>query len=786
MGESEKRHRTRTGLKIDIKYATAGVILISLSIIALLGFFEAGGVVGLKLAALFKSVLGKAAWLGPFITITLGGFLVAYQPEAKTKPVKAKPERMESKKTPVTETVSKGRGFKEYFADVDPMNENKQEAEPFTELEEVGQDFRSYFGNNEGRVTASKAKIVKLEKGFGSYFSDDEVACAGTPEVVAEQVAPPVPQAKKEFLGFRAFINKINKEEPEPSIQVQEPRQEPKHEVTQELIQASTQALGQESELSLDMEEEPVLVPEVTPQVPFRSSRENLVVLQETKQAKDITAVQVELGIKPEPKTVVQPPMAVLAPRLPQQISLPPEILLDPPIPVISQDNIAQQNARILEHVLDNFGVKVRVTEISQGPAITRYEVQPAPGIKISRIVNLADDIALGLAARDIRIEAPIPGKSAVGIEVPNKKVNAVRFREVLESKEFDRSSKLQVALGKDIAGNSVVADLARMPHLLVAGATGSGKSVCMNTIITSILYNARPDEVKFLLIDPKMVELTNYNGIPHLIAPVVTDPKKAATALRWVVNEMETRYELFAASGVRDITRYNEVNSTTPPMPFIMVLIDELADLMMVAPGDIEEAICRLAQMARAAGIHLVVATQRPSVDVITGIIKANIPSRIAFAVSSQIDSRTIIDGNGAEKLLGKGDMLYYPMGMSKPLRVQGCFLSDNEVERVVKHWKGQAKPEYMSIHFEEYAKNSEEELADDELFAEAARLFITSGMASVSLLQRRLRVGYTRAARLMDLLEQKGIVGGFEGSKPRQVLMSISEFEEQFSNNA
>jgi DNA segregation ATPase FtsK/SpoIIIE, S-DNA-T family len=775
MGESEKRHRTRTGLKIDIKFAVAGVLLISLSIIALLGFFEAGGVVGLKLATLFIEVMGKAAWVGPFITLTLGGLLVAYQPPAKSKSVKAKPERMESKKAPAPETVSKGRGFKEYFADVDPMDENKQ-AKPFTELEEVGNDFRTYFGTNEGRVTTSKAKIVKLEKGFGSYFSDDEVACAVSTEAVVDQVKPsvlpefPVPQAKREFQGFRAFINKISKEEPESSMPVQEARQAPRL----------------EPELSLDMEEEPDHVPEVTLQAPIRSNREKLVVLQESRQVKDSTAVRVELGIKPEPKAVVQPQNAVLAPRFPQQISLPPEILLDPPIPVISQDNIAQQNARILEHVLENFGVKVRVTEISQGPAITRYEVQPAPGIKISRIVNLADDIALGLAARDIRIEAPIPGKSAVGIEVPNKKVNAVRFREVLESNEFDRSSKLQVALGKDIAGNSVVADLARMPHLLVAGATGSGKSVCMNTIITSILYNARPDEVKFLLIDPKMVELTNYNGIPHLIAPVVTDPKKAATALRWVVNEMETRYELFAAAGVRDITRYNEVNNTSTPMPFIMVLIDELADLMMVAPGDIEEAICRLAQMARAAGIHLVVATQRPSVDVITGIIKANIPSRIAFAVSSQIDSRTIIDGNGAEKLLGKGDMLYYPMGMSKPLRVQGCFLSDNEVERVVKHWKGQAKPEYMSIHFEEYAKNSEEEMADDELFTEAARLFITSGMASVSLLQRRLRVGYTRAARLMDLLEQKGIVGGFEGSKPRQVLMSISEFEEQFSNNA
>lgn len=444
-------------------------------------------------------------------------------------------------------------------------------------------------------------------------------------------------------------------------------------------------------------------------------------------------------------------------------------------------------NVRVLEDTLDSFGVKVKVTHVTQGPAITRYEAQPAPGIKVSKITSLADDIALSLAASDVRIEAPVPGKSVVGIEVPNREIATVHFREVLDAPEFQNAaSKLSLCLGKDITGTPVVADLTKMPHLLIAGATGSGKSVCVNTLIHSILFKARPDEVKFLLVDPKMVELTTYNGIPHLIAPVVTDPKKAAGALKWIVTEMETRYELFAAAGVRDIVRYNFLKSQDkageqPPLPYVVVIIDELADLMMVAPGDVEDAICRLAQMARAAGIHLIVATQRPSVDVITGLIKANIPSRIAFAVSSQIDSRTILDMNGAEKLLGRGDMLFYPMGASKPVRVQGCFLADKEVENVVKFLQEQAKPEYQEIPNIEVGANKVEE-AEDELFYQAAQLFIESGNASVSLLQRRLRVGYTRAARLMDMLEDKGVVGGYEGSKPREVLLTRGQFEQKF----
>jgi S-DNA-T family DNA segregation ATPase FtsK/SpoIIIE len=445
------------------------------------------------------------------------------------------------------------------------------------------------------------------------------------------------------------------------------------------------------------------------------------------------------------------------------------------------------ENIRILEETLESFGVKAKILHVSRGPAITRYEIQPPSGVKVSRIVALADDIALSMAAPDVRIEAPIPGKAAVGIEVPNKEISMVHLRDLLESQEFVQSaSKLTIALGKDIAGNPEVADLAKMPHLLIAGATGSGKSVCLNTLIASILFKATPDEVKLLMIDPKMVELATYNGIPHLVNPVVTDPKKAATALRWAVREMERRYELFAQAGVRDITRYNKLFKKEPggglPLPLIVVIIDELADLMMVAPADVEDAVCRLAQMARAAGIHLVVATQRPSVDVITGLIKANIPSRISFAVSSQIDSRTILDMAGAEKLLGKGDMLFYPVGAPKPVRIQGPYLSDREVEDLVNYLKKQAEPVYdekiLTVEPEEEAMPEME----DELLAQAVRILIESGHASISMLQRRLHIGYARAARLIDMMEQRGIVGGYEGSKPRSILMTLDQYNQVF----
>lgn len=439
------------------------------------------------------------------------------------------------------------------------------------------------------------------------------------------------------------------------------------------------------------------------------------------------------------------------------------------------------KNASLLEKTLSDFGVEAKVNQVTVGPTITRYELQPSPGVKVSKIVNLTDDIALSLAAKSIRIEAPIPGKSAIGIEVPNEEAQMVTLREVLESDEFNKfESPLAMGLGKDIAGKPIIADIGKMPHLLIAGSTGSGKSVCVNTLINSILYKSNPDEVKFLLIDPKVVELANYNGIPHLLIPVVTDPKKAANALNWAVTEMNRRYKLFAESSVKDITSYNE--KSEEKLPKIVIIIDELADLMMVSANDVEDYICRLAQMARAAGMHLIVATQRPSVDVITGVIKANIPSRIAFAVSSQTDSRTILDMGGAEKLLGKGDMLFYPLGAAKPVRLQGAFISESESERVIDYVKSQVKDEvkYEECIVDSISKISKEQSSDvDEFLSEAIEFVVESGQASASMLQRKFKIGFNRAARLIDSMEERGIVGNSEGSKPRKVLISKQDLE-------
>lgn len=450
------------------------------------------------------------------------------------------------------------------------------------------------------------------------------------------------------------------------------------------------------------------------------------------------------------------------------------------------------QNAMMLENVLSNFGITAKVVNATQGPTVTRYEIEPAPGVKVSRIVNLTDDIALNLAAQHIRMEAPIPGKSAIGIEVPNKTTEAVHLRDVLDCSDFkDARGGIPVGLGKDIAGKPVITDLAKMPHLLVAGTTGSGKSVCVNTLISSILFSRKPEEVKLLLIDPKMVELSIYNGIPHLMAPVVTDMKKAAAVLRWAVREMEARYKAFAASGKRDIKSYNEAHPKAA-MPLIVLIIDELADLMMTAPDDIEESISRLAQMARAAGIHMVLATQRPSVNVITGSIKANVPSRISFAVGSQIDSRTILDMAGAEKLLGKGDMLFAPIGANKPIRVQGAFISDDEVEKLVEFVKAQREPEYDNTVTQEAEKEAEKESSDDndvyrdELLERAVNLVMESGQASVSMLQRRFRIGYTRAARLVDTMEDLKIVGPSMGSKAREILMSPEQAKARYFSDS
>lgn len=492
--------------------------------------------------------------------------------------------------------------------------------------------------------------------------------------------------------------------------------------------------------------------------------------------------------------TLSQSDIAAGAVKKPSNYKKPSINLLNKPV-LKNKSNLnadLKQKAMKLEQTLQNFHVDARVVQVTQGPAITRYEIQPNIGVKVSSIVRLADDIALNLEAKSIRIEAPIPGKAAVGIEVENDKINMVTLREIIDSNEFkEAKSKITFAVGKDIAGKAIVADLKSMPHLLIAGSTGSGKSVCINSIITSILYKADPDEVKLVLIDPKVVELGNYNGIPHLLIPVVTEPAKAAAALNWAVAEMTDRYKKFAETGVRDLESYNEsvrLNGDLDlVMPQVVIIIDELADLMMAAPSQVEESICRLAQMARAAGMHLIVATQRPSVDIITGVIKANIPSRIAFAVSSQFDSRTILDMSGAEKLVGKGDMLFNPLGMGKPVRVQGTFVSDKEVHDVIEHVKSQVEEvEYSGDVLNTIEKGNIQTDKDDdgdELLADAIECVVRAKAASVSMLQRRFRIGYNRAARIVDMMEARGIVGPQDGSRPRQVLISEEEFDEMKS---
>ena len=500
---------------------------------------------------------------------------------------------------------------------------------------------------------------------------------------------------------------------------------------------------------------------------------------QETKEEKTKEVLQLEHAITVEEENYEFPPIELLAEGKETNIKGGKKVVTD--------------TATKLQKTLYSFGVSAKVENVSVGPAITRYELKPAEGVRVSKIANLADDIALNLAAESIRIEAPIPGKQAVGIEIPNKEKEMVHLRDIIDTDEFrDNKSKLAFALGKDVAGTEVVADIAKMPHVLIAGSTGSGKSVCINTLIASIIYKAKPSEVKLVMIDPKVVELSVYNGIPHLLIPVVTDPKKAAGALAWAVQEMVNRYSLFATKGVRDIKGYNEAVEEAGEggkLPQIVVIIDELADLMMVAAKDVEDAICRLAQMARAAGMHLVIATQRPSVDVITGLIKANIPSRIAFAVSSGVDSRTILDSVGAENLLGKGDMLFAPVGASKPTRIQGAFISDKEVEKIVDFVKSNGEAKYNEDILEsiENANKTDKEIEEDgedddtdPFLMDAIDMVVETGQASASFIQRRFKVGYARAGRIIDQMEQRGIISGYQGSKPREVLMSKERWAE------
>lgn len=732
------------------------IALAFIGVFGLLGAFQITKL-GSGIFNFFELLMGNFDWAGPFIALVLSFFFWPSSGSMESKAGKkdrAKPKRESVRKTPKrAAAVEKKKipipggklvtlkGFNKYFSSPD-WTEMDSERTGQESIPELGRDFPSYFGEGKKSIPRLSSKLTALQ-GMKEYFATVDL------EVLGEGLKN---SALEETIGETIGENIKEKLNLKEQISIKE----------ESNIKEKTDINNQKINI-----QENVKIKESL------NSEENMIV-------KEPAAAQA-LNLSPD---IANANLAELVPPKNPHWRLPGPELLES-VPPVLVERIPDNSPQQLENLLQEFGIKAKVIRVNKGPVITRYELAPAPGVKISRIVNLADDIALALAAKDVRIEAPIPGKSAIGIEVPNKEPQMVGFKEVIETDFFqNHSSVLKVALGKDIGGQPVVGDLRKMPHLLVAGATGAGKSVCISSIINSVLYNATPAQVKFLLIDPKMVELSLYNGIPHLVVPVITDPKRAAAALKWLVKEMETRYELFAQAGVRDIERYNQVHEggrEAPALPFIVVIIDELADLMLVA-GEVEETICRLAQMARAAGIHLVLATQRPSVDVITGLIKANIPSRIAFAVSSQIDSRTILDCSGAEKLMGRGDMLFSPQGLNKPLRVQGCLVKDEEVHRMIKFWQSQGRPEYLEVDFNGQGAAGMSDTGEDDLFGDAARLIITSGMASVSYLQRRLKIGYARAARLMDMLEEHGIVGGYEGSKPRQILISIEEFEERF----
>ncbi|PEN45288.1 cell division protein FtsK [Bacillus wiedmannii] len=592
----------------------------------------------------------------------------------------------------------------------------------------------------------------------------------------------------------RQVVEETRVSEEQPIVQKEEPKRQKKRHVpfnvvmlkqdrTRLMERHAARVNAMQPSMSERVENKPVQQAEETP-VPQ---------VEEKPMQQVVVEPQVEEQVqKPTSNTEVQEKAYVVNQRendmrnvlqTPPTYAIPPLTLLSiPQQAALDNTEWLDEQKELLDTTFNNFHVGAHVINVSQGPAVTRFEVQPDPGVKVNKITNLSDDIKLSLAAKDIRIEAPIPGKSAIGIEVPNKESKPVFLREILRSPVFTKSeSPLTVALGLDISGDPIVTDIRKMPHGLIAGATGSGKSVCINAILTSILYKAKPHEVKLMLIDPKMVELAPYNSVPHLVAPVITDVKAATAALKWAVEEMERRYELFAHAGARDLTRYNTIVSGREipgeTLPYIVIVIDELADLMMVAPGDVEEAICRIAQKARACGIHLLVATQRPSVDVITGLIKSNIPTRIAFTVSSQVDSRTIIDIGGAEKLLGRGDMLFLGNGTSKPVRVQGVYVSDDEIEKTVDHVRKQMKPNYLFKQEDLLAKTEQAE-SEDELFFDACQFVVEQGGASTSSVQRKFRIGYNRAARLIEEMESQGIISEGRGTKPRDVLISEDEF--------
>ena len=706
--------------------------------------------------------------------------------EERYEQLKLKEEQLNSGE-PVHDRNRKvtGINFNSIFS---KLGGKEMDEEPAQSLEETGQDRGQDISSAQEAEEASSAAIIQnvFTKSSGSAAAHPtRTEAAQGAETVAAQALPETDELHelrpKTAYHTRERINFVSLEpsKKEPAYQA------PVHTAAQE-------DLWDEEET----ETEAPVGGQAPVELTYSNEQPQMKLVEASKAERDTRPVA-----KPAEKQTISSTKSVVSPSKPY---------LFPPVSLLQKGKSSnprdgqkhlEETARRLQECLKTFGVNVTITDISQGPAVTRYELQPEQGVKVSRIVNLSDDIKLNLAATDIRIEAPIPGKSAIGIEVPNKENSAVAFRELIETQEFQSfPSKIAFAVGKDIAGKVVVSDIAKMPHMLIAGSTGSGKSVCINTLIMSILYKAHPDEVKLIMIDPKVVELSSYNGIPHLLIPVVTDPKQAAGALQWGVSEMMSRYEKFAELNVRDMKGYNAKideraakgeENLPKKLPQIVIIVDELADLMMVAPGEVEESICRLAQLARAAGIHLIIATQRPSVDVITGLIKANMPSRVAFAVSSGVDSRTILDMNGAEKLLGKGDMLFYPQGYSKPVRVQGSFVSDAEVGAVVDYLKNQQLGNVYQEEIQNQINNLNAGAGNasggagarsddrDALFADAGRFIIEKDKASIGMLQRVFKIGFNRAARIVDQLCEHGVVGEEEGTKPRKVLMSMEQFE-------
>ena len=704
------------------------------------------------IAQFLNNYLGNFAIIVPVILFLLG-FAIFYYARLSTVKKEVKAEIKTSLPKTKTTTEAKPKHKTKNFS----VPEVKPEPEKVLRSVYDQEEFREF---TEGiRKKSTIRKILNYNN--SSAYNDTQVK----EEIHKDPVQVPEWQEEKQSVVLRPIINYDNGAKPKIMIKddvVEEVTPVVKEEPRKSIIINNYAKKDRVEEAAPEIEEE-------HPKITIIDSADNV---QSASQGKLFSEDTIKKS----------------------SYQLPPLQILDKPVvtdPISYEADIMRQ-CSVLEQTLADFKVRAKVIAVTRGPSVTRFELEPAAGVKVSSVVNLADDIALKLAAPGVRIEAPIPGKAAISIEVPNIKNDPVNFREVVDNDVVRaQESKLCIGLGKDISGNIIPADLSKMPHLLVAGSTGSGKSVCINTIIAGLLYKAHPDDVKLILVDPKVVELSNYNGIPHLLVPVVTDAKKAASALHWAVAEMERRYKAFADNHVREIKSYNE--QAIEKMPYIVIIIDELSDLMMVAKVDVEDAILRLAQKARAAGIHLILATQRPSVDVITGIVKANIPSRIAFAVSSQTDSRTILDMGGAEKLLGKGDMLFYPIGYNKPVRVQGAFVSDGELNRIVDfivkqsipvEYKEEVTTQVLECDAKENASTDDGtgQMVDDELFEDALRLVLDMGQASSSMLQRRFRIGYTRAARLVDTMEELGIVGQSVGSKPREVILSRQEIEDRF----